>query len=102
MTSVGPNYLRLSAAARLVPHDGRPPSPATMVRWVLVGRKLGTPGGGRVRLRAVKSHRGWLTTEQWIEEFVAALSSGRAATGRIPQVEERARAAIDRLAARGF
>lgn len=50
---------------------------STLIRWATDGVK--TPAGP-VRLRAVRVGCKWLTTDEWFQEFVAALT-----TARLPQ-----------------
>lgn len=66
--------LSLSAAARRLPRlrAGRPVHPATLLRWVLDG--IRGPGGGRVRLEAVRVGGRWVTTAEALERFQGALS----------------------------
>jgi hypothetical protein len=68
------NPLSLSTAARQLPalRNGRPVHAATLLRWVVAG--IRGPGGGRVRLEAVRVGGRWVTTVQALERFQAALS----------------------------
>lgn len=48
-------------------------SPSTMTRWVMRGVKGAT--GHTVRLRAARVGGRWLTTDEWFDDFVTALSA---------------------------
>src|SRR5262249_27429496 len=75
----------LSAAARELPplRAGRPVSPATLTRWIISGVAL--PGGGRLRLEAVRIGNTWLTSREALARFLerqtaAALGGPMSAT----------------------
>jgi hypothetical protein len=99
MTSINA-YIRPAAATRHVPHDGRPVSPAAILRWIRAGVK--TKDGRRIKLQAIRTPGGWLTRADWIDAFLDSLTCDGAETTRPPQATERARAAMSRLAERGF
>jgi hypothetical protein len=56
---------------------------STISRWCSIGVKL--PDGTRLRLRALRAGRRWLTTDEWFGAFVAALT---AAHDPAPQVTQ--------------
>jgi hypothetical protein len=64
--------LSLPQAARRFPpyRRDRPVNPSTIWRWIASGVRV--PGGGRVRLGAVRLSGRWLTSIEAIERFVAA------------------------------
>lgn len=64
--------LPLSAVRALVPsrHAGKSLHGATLTRWILSGVR--GRDGSRVRLRAVKLGGAWLTTREWVAQFVGA------------------------------
>ena len=77
------------------------PSRVALQRWAKLGAAL--RGGGRLKLRAIRSPGGWLTCELWVREFLAVLTencSGSAVPP--PGAEARAAEATARLEARGF
>lgn len=45
---------------------------ATMIRWCTRG--IRQPDGSRVRLRAIRAGSRWLTTDAWVDEFIAVLT----------------------------
>jgi hypothetical protein len=47
--------------------------PASVARWITIG--VGTPNGERVKLRAVRIGRRWMTTDAWIADFIAAMTA---------------------------
>lgn len=46
---------------------------STLGRWCSTGVQL--PDGARLRLRAVRIGRSWLTTDEWFTAFVEALTA---------------------------
>jgi hypothetical protein len=96
-------YLRPSQAAKCWPHDGRPPHPAKIVRNIVRGVALKSAPGRRRTLRAIRDSQGWLTTAEWIEEFIAALTADRlGAQVPNPMVQARGEQAMARLSAQGW
>lgn len=83
----------LAAAARLM----RPGlDPATVNRWILVGVSL--PDGSRLRLKAERVGSKWMTTEEWVNEFVEAQTAaflGASAAPRSPAEAARTSAAAE-------
>jgi hypothetical protein len=77
-----------------------PVSGHTVTRHITVGVKI--RGGARIKLRAVRSPSGWLITEQWIQEFHAALTAARGGASSSATMEARARRADSALAASGW
>src|SRR5688572_17357791 len=62
-------YLTLSQASKHFPKvEGRYPSLQAVKRRIL-------KGAFGIRLKAIKSGRRWLTTEQWIRAFEAAVTA---------------------------
>jgi hypothetical protein len=71
---IGETPLSLSQAARRLP-PGRRDRPVTLsclVRWIMNG--LAGPDGQRVRLEAVRLGGRWITSEQALARFAAALT----------------------------
>jgi hypothetical protein len=98
-----PSYLRPAQAARLWPHNGRQPHPAKIVRSIVRGTASRARPGERLRLRAIRDSQGWLTTAEWIEEFLAALTADRlGAAAPNPLIEARAERAMANLQAQGW
>jgi hypothetical protein len=97
-----PVYLRPAQAARLWPHDGKPPHPSKVLRAILTPKKLKRSPGATVSLRAVHNGQTWLTTAEWIHDYVAALTADRGGTAPIKGITERAERARSRLAASGW
>jgi hypothetical protein len=96
------SYLRPAQAARFWPHSGKPPHPSKVVRAILTGKPSRLRPGRRIKLRATNDGRSWLTTKEWIDEYLAAITADRG--GRAPSVDVQARAqrARARLAAAGW
>lgn len=46
---------------------------STLIRWCTRGVRM--PDGSRVRLRAVRAGSRWLTTDAWVDEFIATLTT---------------------------
>ena len=46
---------------------------STLIRWCTRG--IRQPDGTRVRLRAVRAGSRWLTSDQWVDDFIAALTA---------------------------
>jgi len=46
---------------------------STLIRWCTRGVRM--PDGSRVRLRGIRAGSRWLTTDPWVDEFVAALTA---------------------------
>jgi hypothetical protein len=76
-------------------------STAAVTRWIVDGAKL--RGGGRLKLRSIRLPGGFRTTEQWLNEFVAALTADRTnPMPATPAEEMGARRAGALLAASGW
>jgi hypothetical protein len=98
-----PTYLRPSRAARCFPHDGKPPHPSKITRLIVAGVKSKGRQDQRIKLRAIRDSRGWLTTVEWIEDFVAQLTADRlGGQASNPIVEARAERATASLVAQGW
>ncbi len=66
-------------AGRFPGRAGKPRlHPSGVVRWIVEGVRL--PDGSRLRLRAIRAGSKWLTSEEWLAEFLDAQT--RAALGR--------------------
>jgi hypothetical protein len=102
--SAGPcGYLRPAQAAKAWPHDGKPPHPSKVVRAILRPKASRRRPGEVIRLQALRDSQGWLTTAEWIEQYLAALTADRLGTPiRSASVEARAQQARARLAASGW
>jgi hypothetical protein len=93
------------AAARLPSNRlDRPVTASCVLRWVLTGVKV--PGGGRVKLEAVRLGGRWLTSVEALGRFAAAQTpdldapAGGSATPRPParrRASERAARELERL-----
>jgi hypothetical protein len=70
-------YRSLSQIARRFPPNkgDKPVHPATLTRWILEGSALSD--GSRVKLRAVRFPAGWRTTDDWVNEFLEAITTNR-------------------------
>src|SRR5262249_30422050 len=99
-TDSASDYLTPSQAARIIPNAGRHPSPEAVIRWISKGAM--SRNGSRIKLQAIRSPKGWLTTREWISDFLTALTKDK--TGAKPPhlTQERAEAARARLVAKGF
>jgi len=95
-------FLRPSQAARVWPHTGRPPHPSKIVRAIVRGTRSHQRPSERIKLRALRDSQGWLTTENWISEFVAALTADRGGSAPLASVQVRAQEAMGRLRANGW
>jgi hypothetical protein len=73
-------YRNLSQISRRFPPNkgDKPFHPATLTRWILQGIPLGD--GSRVRLRAIRFPAGWRTTDEWVDDFLDALTAARTET----------------------
>jgi hypothetical protein len=49
--------------------------PATLTRWILKGIPLSD--GSRVKLEAVRFPAGWRSTDEWVDDFLEALTAAR-------------------------
>jgi hypothetical protein len=74
-------------------------SAASLTRWIEDGVKL--RDGSRLRLRAVRFPVGWRTTDQWVSEFVSALTADKTSTP-VRANEDSSRRANAALAATGW
>jgi hypothetical protein len=95
----------LPQAARYLPRrrGGKPVHFSTLLRWVLQGVKA--PGGGRVKLEALRVGNCWCTSAQAVQRFVEATTPGTtlAAPPRTPGKRSRAdRAAAAKLESIGI
>ncbi len=79
MTSPPTVYRSLSQIARRFPPNkgDKPVHPATLTRWILEGCALSD--GSRLKLRAVRFPAGWRVTDQWVDEFLEAITTSRLA-----------------------
>ncbi len=70
-------YRSLQQIARRLPPNkaSKPCHPATLSRWILAG--IGLKDGSRVKLRAVRFPAGWRTTDEWVDEFLEAITAAR-------------------------
>ncbi len=68
------NYLHPAQAGRLWPNGA---SPARVIRAILTPKKLRQRPGETIRLRAVRDSQGWLTTQEWVEDYLATLTADR-------------------------
>jgi hypothetical protein len=75
-------------------------SPQAIVRWATLGTKL--RNGERLKLKAVRSPGGWLTREDWLQEFLDTLTADRSGLTAPPCAPARAAAAKERLKTKGF
>lgn len=71
----GTVYRSLSAVRHRFPGTRTNPSLhlATMIRWCTRG--IRQPDGSRVRLRAIRVGSRWLTSDAWVDEFIAVLTT---------------------------
>lgn len=97
-----PVYLRPAQAARLLPHDGKPKHQSKIMRAILEGTKSHKRPGERIKMRAIHNGGGWLTTAEWIQDYIAAITADRGGCAPIDGVKERAERARSRLAASGW
>src|SRR5438552_1294794 len=58
------------------------PATQTVIGWIEDGARV--PGGGRLRLRAVRCGAGWRTCRSWVEEFLTALTAAHLSRGPAP------------------
>ena len=63
--------ISLAAAARMLPIDGKPPSPASLWRWARKGKS-------GIRLQVWKRGRNLVTTPEAVREFDAAVAAADA------------------------
>jgi hypothetical protein len=99
--------LTLREACSLLPRGrhGSKPHLSTLLRWITVG--VPGPGGGRIKLAAVRCGAKWVTSRAALREFVQALTprpNGEpAAPTRTPTQRSRAATRADKaLEAAGF
>jgi hypothetical protein len=66
-------------AARLFPRvEGEPPPHAVRItRLITEGTPSRRRPGDRIRLGAIRDSKGWLTTREWIEMYVADMTADR-------------------------
>jgi hypothetical protein len=86
------------AALKFPPYRlGRPVTASCILRWVLSGVKV--PGGGRVKLEAVRLGGRWLTSVEALERFAARQTPGLdapAGGGAAPRPPAKRRKASER------
>jgi hypothetical protein len=108
-TEIVPVYRSLAQFARRFPwnKESRPVHVATLTRWILKGCRASA--GTRIKLRATRFPAGWRTTDEWVAEFLDALTADRAglaAPAPSSRAPDRRRRDIERaereLAAAGF
>lgn len=76
-------------------------SPSAVTRWILTGAAL--RDGARLKLKAIRLPGGFRTSEQWLDEFVEALTRDRTGASMPAEVvEARARRSEMALAADGW
>ncbi|OJW19515.1 MAG: hypothetical protein BGO49_09360 [Planctomycetales bacterium 71-10] len=98
-----PSYIGPAAAGKLFPSaDGRGLSPQSVMRSILNGTKSVRPEAGRIKLRAVRTPAGWLTTPEWVSEYLEALTADRVGAPPKASVEERGLRARALLRAKGW
>jgi hypothetical protein len=70
-------YLTPAQLAKKLPRQRsrRPVHVRTVARWILTGTMLSN--GTRLRLKAVRTPGGWLSTELWLGEFLNLLAEDR-------------------------
>jgi hypothetical protein len=70
-------YRSLQQIARRFPPNkaDKAVHPATLTRWILKGIPLSD--GSRVKLEAVRFPAGWRTTDEWVDDFLEALTAAR-------------------------
>src|SRR5262249_218296 len=96
------NWLNLAKAAKLFP---MPLSPATVARFLEKGAR--GSNAHRIKLRAITTGSRWLTTQQFVEELLVALSIGdepevAPAPRTAGQIERAARSCDQLLEAEGL
>jgi hypothetical protein len=93
---VSQQYLSVSEAGR---QTGT--SPSAVTRWILNGAAL--KNGSRLKLKAIRLPGGFRTTQQWVDEFIEALTSDRTGSSVASEVVgSRAEQATQRLVAAGW
>jgi hypothetical protein len=70
-------------------------SPKAFKRWLLEGVKLRS--GGRLKPRAYRLPSGFRTTEQWLDEFIQALTQDRLGRNGEAVVDEERACRADRV-----
>jgi hypothetical protein len=69
-------YLTLAQAGALYPSpDGQGIRKHTVTRHVTKGARL--KDGRRLQLQALRTPEGWVTTQEWLDEFFTALTADR-------------------------
>jgi hypothetical protein len=74
-------------------------SSAAVTRWITDGVTM--RDGSRLRLRAVRFPAGWRTTDEWVSEFISALTTDKTSTP-VRANEDSTRRANAALAATGW
>jgi hypothetical protein len=92
-------YRRFAEVARSLPSSraGKPVHPSTISRWRSPGVKR--QDGSRITLRAVRLPSGWVTTLEWVREFIDAVTAekaGQAAPAPTIRTPARRRREIER------
>src|SRR5262245_55893410 len=57
---------------------------STLIRWCTRGIRL--PDGSRVRRRGIRARCRWLTTDAWVDEFIAALTAAHVGQDDAPAI----------------
>jgi hypothetical protein len=72
-----PVYRGLSQMTRRLPPNrgSKPVHVATVTRWILKGCRASD--GSQIKLRATRFPSGWRTTDQWVEDFLEAITRDR-------------------------
>lgn len=85
-------YLTPGKAGHIIPTStGRPASARSVIRRIVRGE-----------LRAVRGLNGWLTTEAWVQEFLAEQTAVRLRKRPAATIEQRAQRARALLMAKGW
>jgi hypothetical protein len=96
-----PFYISAARAGRLFPSlDGRGLSPQATIRSMTRGIRAKSREG-RIFLRFVRTAGRYLTTREWVEEFLGELTRDRAKVIHSATVRERALRARAMLRAKG-
>jgi hypothetical protein len=70
---------------------------STLIRWCTRGIRL--PDGSRVRLRSIRVGCRWLTTDAWVDEFIAVLTAAHVDQDDTSTIRTPARRQLDSEAA---
>jgi hypothetical protein len=76
-SETAPVYRSLSQIARRFPpnRESKPVHTATLTRWILKGHRASD--GSQIRLRATRFPSGWRSTDQWVSDFLDAITHDR-------------------------